>query len=295
MKNNEPNNPPSPDQLLEALIPQADTTFRKELAKRLLTELQLKQPMVSVSLTRRPKPLATSRWRAWGVVAMVMAIVGSIGIFVNYQTKTMQPTATEIPLETSAIVPDEYMEVGLALESDTLQGLQVGDRVDVLAIIDGQIRMMVANVWVSEIQSQYVMLASPNWQQGVLSWLTQEKQPYALRLHTGVTPPIGEIQRIDYVFISPESVPENFVFDIVIDVPVQQAYRLNELPSSIDSIPFTFNGNTLRFWFKDIELVSVTHGTAVTIRLPKGDAANLDRLMDWSMNWSMIPDEESDL
>lgn len=291
---------PSPDQLLETLIPQATPTFRQNLEEHLMTHLHTKQshsshlPKQSPTLTRQPRATFSSPSR-WGIaiVAILSMGVGAIVLSLSQNRLAMSlPSATQISLESPMVVAsDEYLTTRLSLQPDTLQGLTTGDRVDVLGIVDGKIRTLAAHVLLTDIQPAYVVLAAPQWQIAILGELSKPDVTYALRLHTGDAPVVGDSSSVEYVFISPEMVPQEFIFDIIVGIPVEQGYLLADLPFSIDDTPFTFNGDTLSFRFKEIERVSVVKGTAVTIRLSQADAANLDYLMKLSMSWSLVPDE----
>lgn len=176
-------------------------------------------------------------------------------------------------------VPKDYLTVGFPLQADTLQGLKIGDRVDVLAEVDGEIRVITANVMLTNIESDIVTFATPKWQSGVLLWLYHSGESYALRLHTGAVPEPLDNNPAEVVITAPQALPQDFMFDLMVNVPASKGYLLTDLPATIDAIAFTTNGDTLYFRFKNLEVVSVKNGTAVTIRLPRADAANLDYLI----------------
>ncbi|MCU0466367.1 MAG: hypothetical protein MUF38_17585, partial [Anaerolineae bacterium] len=242
----------------------------------------------------RPAFRTQSTW----VASFVMLMVAGIGVLLVsiYQNQTA-PYRNETPAaatQPSQMVstPDWYSTIGLPLKLDTLQGLTIGDRVDVLSYVDDEIRVVASNLLISDIQPEVVMFSAPLWQQGILTWLYQSKQSYAIRLYTGTPPALADETPVEFVFTSPEPLPEGYEFDLIVNVPASQSYLLTELPVSIDHIPFTFNGNTLRFWFKDIEVLSIERTRTVTVQMPRGDAANLEHLMGLGMDLSFIPDED---
>lgn len=190
-------------------------------------------------------------------------------------------------------LPDDYITIGFPRQADTLQGLEIGDRVDVIAVVDGEVRVISANVLLTDIKHNIITLASPSWQIGVLMNLSQSGASYALRLHTGSAPQAIGKTPVKYTFTAPEVLPEDYQFDLIVNVPAEKGYLLTNFPASIDHIPFTSNGDTLHFWFKDLELVSVEDGTTVTIRLPGDDAANLDYLLGLGMELTFTPDADS--
>ncbi len=188
-------------------------------------------------------------------------------------------------------VPEGYFTIGLPLEVDTLQGLTIGDRVDVLASIGGELRVVAANVLLADLTPGMVTLAAPSWQHSILIWLYNSGSSYALRLHTGeASAPELDTTPVEYTFTAPEALPDGYVFDLVISLPASEGYLLSGLPASIDHIQFTGPDNRLTFWFTDLELVSVEAGTSVTIRLTQSDADILDYLIENHADVSFIPD-----
>lgn len=188
-------------------------------------------------------------------------------------------------------LPEGYSTIGLPRRVDTVQGLSIGNRVDVLAVVEDQVRMIVANVLLTDISDEWVTFAAPSWQVVTLIPYSNSGTPYALRLHTGATPQPLSSDPIEYVLTSHEPLPENYVFDLIVNVPAAQGYLLTALPTSIDAIPFTSNGDTLHFWFKNIEVVSITNnGRTITMRMPEADAANLDFLIKRNMELTFVPD-----
>jgi hypothetical protein len=190
-------------------------------------------------------------------------------------------------------LPDDYATIGFPTQADTLQGLEIGDRVDVIAVVDGELQVIAANMLLSAVQDDIVTLASPSWQIGVLMGLSQSGDAYALRLHTGDAPEAADKTPIEYLLTAPEVLPQDYLFDLIVNVPAEQGYLLTGLPASIDHLTFTSNGDTLHFWFKDLKRVSIADGTAVTIRLPRDDAANLDYLLGLDMELTFVPDEDA--
>ncbi|MEZ4672399.1 MAG: SAF domain-containing protein [Anaerolineae bacterium] len=217
-------------------------------------------------------------------------------VFSNVESVIGQRASVAIrwfqPLETNLIfdplsdctapcvdVPQDYQSVGFPLQTDTLQGLTIGDRVDVLAVIDGEIREIVANVVLTKAESGIVTFAAPAWQASVLAWLYRSGAPYALRLHTGPAPAPLDNAPADVVIVISDAELLDFLFDVIVNVPADKGFMLIHLPGAIDDVPFSSNGDTLYFRFKRPELVNVTDGSTVTLRLPGADAANLDYLL----------------
>jgi len=189
-------------------------------------------------------------------------------------------------------VPEGYWTIGFPLESDTLQGLQIGDRVDVLAAVDGQLRVMVANVLLADVRDGMVTLAAPSWQHSILIWLYTSGASYALRQYTGDVSAVATLDAMptEYTFTAPEPLPDGYVFDLIVELPAARGYLLTGLRASINNIEFTGPDNRLNFWFKNLEVVSIVEGTTVTIRLPAGDAANLDYLINQGAELTFLPD-----
>jgi flagella basal body P-ring formation protein FlgA len=188
-------------------------------------------------------------------------------------------------------VPEGYYTINFPATSSTVQELETGNRVDVLAMADGQLQVIVQNVLLADIQAGTITLGAPSWQLGVLIWLSQTGEPYALRLYTGETrEPV--LTPVEYTFTSPEPLPDDYQFDLIVGLPASKGYLLTGLPASIDHIPYTQRDDLMQFWFKNLEMVSIENGTQVTIRLPRGDAANLDYLINLRASMSFVPDED---
>ena len=280
-------------------VPKADQAFQKTLEQTLTTRLYAREiyeetpprPLTHharVLRSRSTAPLAG----AAALATVMIAVLGIVFVRLNAapsEVLTETPTAAQV----EQTVPEDYTMIGLPLQPDTLQGLVIGDRIDVLAETDDQLRVITANVLLAEITPEFVMIAAPPWQVTILVWLYRSGESYALRMHTGDVPEAADMTLVDYTFIAPEALPENYVFDLLVNIPAPQGYILTHLPVSIDHVPVTFNGDTLRFWFKEIEVLRITRGTAVTIRLPHGDAANLDYLIDQGMELTFIPDTDA--
>lgn len=88
--------------------------------------------------------------------------------------------ACDLPDAKCPGIPESYYPIDLPLQPDTVQGLGIGDRVDVLASIDGELRMVTANVLLADITPTMVTLAAPSWQHSILVWLYQSRTSYAL-------------------------------------------------------------------------------------------------------------------
>ncbi|HEX2622108.1 MAG TPA: hypothetical protein VHL11_18250, partial [Phototrophicaceae bacterium] len=149
------------------------------------------------------------------------------------------------------------------------------------------------DVLLAQVLDDKVTLAAPSWKQAVLIWLYQTGEPFALRLHTE-TEAEPDMTLVNYTFTSPETLPDDYVFDLLIGLPDSKGYQLVDLPASIDHIQYTQSDTRMQFWFTNLELISVENGTEVTIRLPKADADNLDFLLkldDHSLTF--LPDADT--
>lgn len=188
-------------------------------------------------------------------------------------------------------LPEGYFTIGLPMPPDTLQGLRISDRVDVLAALDNQLRVVTADVLLADITPEMVILAAPSWQHSILMWLYHSDASYTLRLHTGEAVSAAvDTTPVEYTFIAPETLPDNYVFDLIVTLPAAQGYLLSDLPAAIDHIEFTGPDNRLTFWFKNLVVLSIVDGTTVTIRLPRTDATILDYLIHQDASLTFIPD-----
>lgn len=189
-------------------------------------------------------------------------------------------------------LPEGYYSILFDIEPGSMQGLKTGDRVDVLGIVNGELQVIAENVLLADLQEYRANLASPSWQQSVLIWLWQTGQRLVLRLYTGEVPAL-DTTLVDYTFTAPEEIPDNYKFDLIVELNVDKGYLLTGLPAVIDGIPYTQRDTIMNFWFKNIVLVSIENGTTVTIRLPQSDADNLDYLLNLPTNLVFVPDEDS--
>ena len=189
-------------------------------------------------------------------------------------------------------VPAGYYTINLPnpIVSLAEQGLVTGDRVDVLAAADGVLTTIVRDVLLAEIEPGRVTLAATSWKQSVLIWLAGKDQPYMLRLASQPTPaPTTEDKaRVEYHFTAPEPLPDGYLFDLIAEFPAAESYRLSDAPN-LDTVQFTERDTTMNFWFTDLDVVSITDGTSVVIRLPETDAANLDYLLAQGAELTFIP------
>ncbi|MFN8379605.1 MAG: SAF domain-containing protein [Anaerolineae bacterium] len=193
------------------------------------------------------------------------------------------------PCQSASCLPTGLYQIGVPLPADGALGLAPGDRVDVLAFTDDAVRVIASNVFLMELTDDWAMLAAPAWQQGVLMPWSNADHSVALRLHVGPEQPERDATPVEYTFIASEALPEDYRFDLIVSLPVDRGYQLMELPAPIDVVQFTMNGNTLQFWFTDLDVVSIVRGTAVTIRLAKSDAENLDFLIDLGARLTFQP------
>lgn len=193
-------------------------------------------------------------------------------------------------------IPQGYAVINLLLEPDTLhgltlQGLMQSYRVDVLAALEGEVRVVAANVLLVNVESDRVTLAAPYWKHSVLVWLYNSEVSYTLRLYTGSTDAVAfDSNMVEYTFTAPETLPDGYTFDLLVTLPASEGYRLSGLPASIDHIQFSGPDSNLTFWFTDLEVVRIVEGTSVTIRLPKMDADNLAYLIENQARLGFIPD-----
>jgi flagella basal body P-ring formation protein FlgA len=188
-------------------------------------------------------------------------------------------------------LPADHFAINFPATPSIVQGLTAGDRIDMLGMVDGELEVIVENILLADIQPDTVVLASPSWQLGILTWYWQEDEPYALRLHTGETPEGTGSTSIEYTFTSPEVLPDGYEFDLILGLSNSKAYLLTGLPYPIDNVPYTQYDDLMQFWFKNLEVVSIEDGTQVTIQLPEDDAANLDYLLDLQASLTFVPDE----
>ncbi|MFN8528402.1 MAG: hypothetical protein U0670_07310 [Anaerolineae bacterium] len=195
----------------------------------------------------------------------------------------------DLPQSYCPEVPEGYYTIGLPMQDDTAQGLAVGDRVDVLTVIDNQVRVLTSDVLVAGFTPGLITLAAPSWQQGILVSFYQTGNSYELRLHTGEPYAEPDMTPVEYTFTAPETLPEDYVFQLIVNFPASQGYLLTDLPASIDHVPYTQSGDDMHFWFKDLEVVSIVDGTTVTIRVPQADAANLDYLIGLHATLTFVP------
>ena len=187
-------------------------------------------------------------------------------------------------------VPAGYSQIGLPLPTDGARGLPIGARVDVVATAEGELRLMASDVQLTDVTPEFVMLAAPEWQIVGLIELATSNASVMLRMHTGPERPPRDETWTEFAFIAPEALPEDYDFDLMVNVPSNRGDILVGLPYALGPVRATTDGDVLRLWFTDLDVVSVVRGTAVTIRLSTSDAANLDALIDQGMELTFIPD-----
>jgi flagella basal body P-ring formation protein FlgA len=198
----------------------------------------------------------------------------------------------DLPTAPCPELPEGYFAINFPGTSDIVGGLTIGDRIDLLGMVDGKLKVIVENILLADIQPDTVVLASPSWQLGILAWYWQQSEPYALRLHIAESPEVTNTALTEYTFTAPEALPDDYKFDLIIALPVSKGYLLTGLRYSIDGIAYTQRDDLIQFWFKDLEVVSIEDGTEVTIRLPEGDAINLDYLIELRASMTFVPDED---
>lgn len=188
-------------------------------------------------------------------------------------------------------IPEDYFAINLPVALGAIEGLNATDRVDVLAAVDGQIRVVVEDVLLADVSAERITLAAPSWKHSILIWLYQSGESYALRLHTPESEAEVDLSPVEFTFTAPQELPEDYQFDLVIGVPASLGYTLTNLPASIDHIDFTGPEGMLNFWFEDIEVVSIVDGVNVTVRMPRADAENLEYLFNLEAQIQFIPDQ----
>ena len=62
-----------------------------------------------------------------------------------------------------------------------------------------------------------------------------------------------------------------------------------DAPYSLDTTQFTQRDRLMQFWLTNLEVVSITDGTQVVIRLPASDAANLEYMQGVGATLAYIP------
>jgi len=197
-------------------------------------------------------------------------------------------------------LPDGYSQINFPLDEKMVRGLSAGDRVDVLAVINGQIHIIVEDIILMDILSEQMTLAAPSWKHSVLVWLYHSTQQYALRLHTPLPDTEADEDEDEdealttYQFNVPNIIPEDYHFDLVIKLPLAQGYLLVDAPASLDHLDFVEGSNMLQFIFKHIDVVeieplSTEAGTSLTIQLPADDVANLAYLLALGAEINFIP------
>lgn len=193
-------------------------------------------------------------------------------------------------------VPDGLYTIYLPLPMISLetQGIIPGDRVDVLASADNQLRVIAEDVVLTGVEGNRVLLAASSWKQAMLIWLDQSAQPYTLRLtDLSAAPAPRDETRVEYEFTAPEALPEDYTFDLVVEVLVSQSYWLADAPYSLDETQYTQRDVTMNFWYTDLEVVSITDGTNVVISLPRADAENLDFMLQHGADLTFLPDAQA--
>jgi hypothetical protein len=190
-------------------------------------------------------------------------------------------------------VPAGYQPISLPASATTARGLEAGDRVEVLAVLDNQLRLIADDILLVELQPETVTLAAPSWKHSILVWLSQSGGAYALRAHA--RPDVADTDRATatHRFVMPE-LPDGYSFHMVINLPVTKGYQLAEAPApyAFNQLDYTENRGIMRFWLKTFEVVDITPadgGTAITLELPVDHDANLDYLIELGAEISFLP------
>ncbi len=169
-------------------------------------------------------------------------------------------------------------------------GLVAGDHVDVMASADNHLTVIAADVLLVELGDGRVVLAAPSWKHTILVWLYRTEEPYTLR-PTQANPPLPvDDMPVEYTFISPEPLPDDYQFDLIVEVEESQGYRLMDSPYTLDETQYTQRDTLMNFWYTDIEMVSISDETTVTIRVRQSDAANIDFLLGLGAGLTFNPD-----
>jgi|GEM_PF-4171508 len=193
-------------------------------------------------------------------------------------------------------VPENNSTITLPLPLITLegQGIVAGDRVDVLAASSGgELTIMVEDVLLRDIQDDRIELAAPSWKFAILALISRTEQAYILRPNHEPALMLANDELVDYTFTSPEPLPDDYRFDLIVRVPETEGYRLVDAPYSLDNIQYSQRDTMMQFWLTDIEMVSIVDETTVTIRLPETFAANLDFLMSQDFGLTFQPDADT--
>ena len=61
-------------------------------------------------------------------------------------------------------------------------------------------------------------------------------------------------------------------------------------PYTLDETQYTQRDTLMNFWYTDIEMVSISDETTVTIRVRQSDAANIDFLLGLGAGLTFNPD-----
>ncbi len=230
----------------------------------------------------------------------VSDVVGQVATVAVFRGEPIEPIKLgQRPTSCSAstpcvALPPYYYTVDLSrpLISPEEQGLVAGDTVDVLAAADGQLSVIVRSVLLADVQVDHITFAAPVWKQAVLIWLWGTHQPYSLSRANEVTPENADKARVEYRFTSPDVLPDGFRFDLIAEFPISESFRLADA-RDLDQIHYTQQDTQMTFWFTDLDVVSVTGGTQVVIRLPRADAAGLDFLLKQGAKLTFNPDADS--
>lgn len=190
-------------------------------------------------------------------------------------------------------MPAGYQPIVLPASATTARGLEAGERVEVLAVLDNQLRLIVDDILLTESQRERVTLAAPSWKHSVLVWLSQSGIAYTLRAHARPDIVDTDSATATHRFIMPE-LPEGYRFHMAISLPVAKGYQLAEAPApyAFDQLDYAENRGTMQFWLKAFEVVNITPadgGTAITLELPIDHDANLDFLIEIGAEISFVP------
>lgn len=195
---------------------------------------------------------------------------------------------------------DTYAEI-LSAEPTVWDGLFPGDFVDVLTIIDGQVVVLVEDVYLqaTDADKQEITFRAVPWKRDVLQWLDAEGLNFMLRLNSQIDSQLPVIDTESTTLTFGEF-PDDNLYDIVIGVAFADAHHLTAAPYSLDYISYLDDSrriqiggteDVLKFLFRveAYELVTRDDTTYAEITLPETQAALFSFLQAHATTVVLIP------